>query len=733
MPLVGGFSQRARTNLVFSRLLRVPPAAAIFGNVLLAAVGALLTLQIAVNQPWLGIEWQATEGQRGLLVASVAKNGPSAEALRAGQRIVAIESADGKLYLDGLDIIEEPDFLRKYKNFNALLSKQGQLHDTLASSHVTLHSARGKSISVTPTPLRPIADLPLAFWFQVIFAVACLGIGATVWAFQRTLAAAFFGTTGLGLFLVGLTAAIYSTRELALASPLFRILAAADHAGGTLFAAAFWGMLWYYPQRLTAFPMGRVSFLVFSLFWVLDTAQWLPSIDFGFRLPLLAGIIVSFVLAFFQWRQVESPLDRAALRWFLFVWFFGSSLFVVLMFLPILLGATPLLSQSYSFAVLLLIYVGVALGVARYRLFSLERWWYPMLSGSAALLAMLILLPLLARFAHLSQIATVLVCTGILGWVYFPVRAWFARRSAKHRRRRTVPVLDQTMKLLFDPKASSDTDVLWKTLLQKLFEPLELHPDTAPMQQVEVSRDGSTLCIPATAYTSGYALRWPERGARLFDEADIGTTITLLPLIESARDLRAAWEHGAVNERARIKRDLEDDLAPRLYGQILRAPSADAAASTRATLAEVRLVIDQLGTQNAGFAETLSGWRDQIQDLCEISQVPLRWYQPSELPKIRLDPQWQGNPLRILREAVTNGIDHARPTYMEVAISLDLPEIIISVKHDGADRAPESWEKGRGILNIEARAKQLSGVVQWSQSEPGSVKMQARLALEPAH
>lgn len=191
---------------------------------------------------------------------------------------------------------------------------------------------------------------------------------------------------------------------------------------------------------------------------------------------------------------------------------------------------------------------------------------------------------------------------------------------------------------------------------------------------------------------------------------------------------------GDLSQRERqhqqIKRDLEDDLAPRLYAEILRATDEQAAARARAALNEVRLIIDHLDASGAGLLETINLWRDQVVDLCELAHVPVRWALTPTPVDIRLSPQSQGNPLRILREAVTNALQHAAPTYMEVAVTLDLPDITLSVSHDGVRQAPQSWEKGRGLLNIEARAKQLSGEVVWSQTKPGKVKMLVRLVLE---
>src|SRR5690606_13074635 len=76
-----------------------------------------------------------------------------------------------------------------------------------------------RQIAAAPASRRPLADLPLSFWVQIVSGCASLVIGAWVFALRRQpvgAATAMFALTGLGLFVSALAAAVYSTRELAL-------------------------------------------------------------------------------------------------------------------------------------------------------------------------------------------------------------------------------------------------------------------------------------------------------------------------------------------------------------------------------------------------------------------------------------------------------------------------------------------------------------------------------------
>lgn len=281
------------------------------------------------------------------------------------------------------------------------------------------------------------------------------------------------------------------------------------------------------------------------------------------------------------------------------------------------------------------------------------------------------------------------------------------------------------------PGLEPDNNALWKTLLQQVFEPLEITAtDDATSALPWVDQQGSGLHVPATQNTGALILRGAEYGRRLFNAGDIRTVTALRPLIAWAHARQDACANAVWAERSRIKQDLQDDLAPRLYAQILRAPDLREAASSRSALAEVRLLVDQLETPSTGLKEALQQWREQIDDLCDLASLALHWQQPEHLPDLLLGVQAQANPLRILREAVSNATIHARPTYIEVAIRLELPEITLTLQHDGVGAAPQSWQPGRGLLNMQARARQLSGEIRWSQPQPLMAKMQARLRLE---
>src|SRR5690606_32773735 len=68
------------------------------------------------------------------------------------------------------------------------------------------------------------------------------------------------------------------------------------------------------------------------------------------------------------------PLDRAALAWLGLAVVVGAGLFVATTIVPAMLGLEAVLAQQQAFLFFLLTLAGIALGVARYRLFELDEW-----------------------------------------------------------------------------------------------------------------------------------------------------------------------------------------------------------------------------------------------------------------------------------------------------------------------------------------------------------------------
>ena len=683
------------------------PTATLVAGFLVAGMVAASSLGLTLTQPWLGLRLAAAPaGTPGLLVHEA--RGPGAE-IPTGTRLITLAGTqDSTLVLDDGDITPEPDTrYAQVEAYRGFLLDQQALHERVTAGTVLLRDHDGHPYRITPAAHRPWQDLPASFWLQLLVAVSGFLVGISVWTFRRSdPAAGYLAITGVGLLISAASAAVYSSRELALSSQLFRVLHAANGTGSLLFCAAFLATLWHYPTRLGRFDPGPALIVGYLLMALVSSLQWLPSFDVGLRLPILLGYCATIVLAALQWRRTrQRPLERAALQWFLLAWFSGSTAFLALVFVPALFGIDTGAMQAYAFALFLLIYIGVAFGIVRYRLFQLDRWWLN--AWSFLLLLILLLAASLALFFVLDVDPLIACCLAIAstGWLYLPLQH---RLSGRRRPPRLEKALPQLLQQVIDSGATAP-DALWRETLSRLFRPLDLRSQAAPLRQATVEDNGLILQIPDVGRSGSLRLTSCEAGVRLFTEHDQAAAEAIRSVIERLLDYGRAVELGVERERLRVSRDLHDDIGAKLLELLHRCtgPTQD---RVRAILDELRLVTASLGSRGETLEDLLGICRAEAGERLEDTQTALQWRQTDDLPQVRLSPQQALLIVRVLREGIENVRRHAsQARRVGVDICCDEAGIALHVRNDGGAISDSTSGDGSTLITLRSRAATLGG------------------------
>jgi signal transduction histidine kinase len=695
-----------------SHATRLAPRPLLSLSALMVLALAWLTVWLAMQPPWLGIQFAPSQDDSGLRVAAVHPDGPAGNRLAEGTLIRGIRSDNGGLIeLATGSIIEEPDFLPSYSAFNQFFARQGRIYRQLSTTSLLLVTPQDETISLQPRK-RPLFALPTIFWFQLVCgAIACL-TGIAVWAFRRDAAVSrYYALSGISFMLITFTAAIYSGRELALTEPLFHTLSVLNHLGAMLFSAAFISLVWHYPEPLSPYPLSRLLFPAYLTIWVLDTLQWLPGTDWGIRLPVIAGLGLSFALAGVQWRRSRNqPINRAILKWFLFSLFIGGSTFVAGIFVVVWLGEDPLIPQGYAFGVILTMYLGMALGITRYRLFALERWWvevwFWLLAGAG-----LVSLDLLLVFVlDLTQPVALGVALLLAGWAYFPFRQWLMSQLFRNPQRDLQDLLPELLRLLLESESRKSLGESWRRMLSHLFAPLDTSDAQHTVTRVAVSENGQELHFPGLADQPPTCLAYPDRGRRLFTQHDLAFARAIWQLLQQALSYRNAYEEGMTAERSRVARDLHDDIGTRLLTLSHRAKDPQLSELARDALRDLRAVIANLDAPPASLEDTLADWRAETEMRCEAAGLDLTWQQQLVDGTIVLDARQQLNLLRTVREAISNALRHAHSQRIQVDINTCDPDRLrIRISNDGDAAPPEQWQPGCGLNNMRSRIVELGG------------------------
>lgn len=710
---------------------RVLPPAAILALALLGALAAGgAATWTALQQPWLGLILRAASAPADPPRIAAAQ-GPAA-GVPLGASLVALRAADGaSLALRSDDLVPEPDAVHaSYPRWNAFFARQARLAALLRQPRLQALLADGRQYPLVPQARRPLSMLPALFWFQLLCGASSLIVGAAIRAFRPEHAAALHCfLAGLFAMPMAMAAAVYSTRELALPAAEFRALSALNHLSAMLCCVAFVAVLWLHPRALGGRAPVVGAYLLAVALWGVETAQWSPAGAATANLFITAGYGLAVLLSVLQWQRVRGdPLARAALQWFLLSWLLGGGALVFLIALPPLAGVGGGALQSYAFGFLLLLELGLALGIARYRLFDLELWWFRALMLIFGSFAVLLLDALFVLAFRLDTTAALVLALVLAGWLYFPVRQWLMSRlftGARRLRLDDVPALLQDV-LARDYQAAE----LLPEALRRLYAPLVMRPLPQAQSQVGIAEHGLALRVPGIGVYPAWEARFPGQGRRLFTRRDAQVAGAVRAVLDRVAAYQTALERGIEQERARVAQDLHDDIGARLL-TLLHRSEGEAAQTLRDALDSLRLTVYGLGARPQPLADCLASWRAEAAERCEACGVQLEWHEPTPLPALALDAAQQLNLSRVLREAVSNALRHARPRRIAVSVAAHQEQLELTVTDDGAAPPPGRWRVGLGLRGMDSRLQRLGGHLSLAAAEGGGTRLTARIPVPP--
>ena len=704
------------------------PAYALLALTLSCIALSICIAWFALKQPWLGVQMAVVDDK--VQIAQVAK--ALAQQIPEGVEVKRLVSATGlSQALETTDLIEEPDFLDTYPEMAAFFERQTKFDSMLREKQLTLVwiDATGEEIQTTLTPKkRPLSNLPMVFWFQVI--VGFIGFLISSWILllrKDDWAARMFWLSGLAFPLFTIPAAIYSTRELAMHGETFRWLASLNHFGANMFGCALVAIFMTYPHKLVR-PVHLLWLpAIFGGWLAADVFRWAADQDWGARIPVTIEMLMAIVFAAVQWRKTRGqPLERAALRWFTLSTLVGSGLFIFITFGSQVLGLFAMPQQGYAFGYFLIIYIGIALGLRHYQLFDMDEWAYRgfmWVVGAISVIA----LDALLLYLGLTEATSLGFSLLIAGWFYFPLRQWLWQRIVKKYYPKLETLLPELSAIAFTA-SYGEQKIHWESFLTRVFDPLELKQGGADIQESKVCEEGLALQVAAAATLPSYCLRYAGRGTRLFSTRDADFALALSQLLQQVMGGRSSYEQGVVQERLRIGRDLHDNIGARLLKLIhhLRGtPDADIA---RDAMKDLRTAIAAMDSHPVPLLNALGDWRAEANSRCEAAGCKLNWQQPEILPEVELMPRTKAMLESVLRELLTNALKHATPDNIKIQIDAVAQQLRISVTNDGNFSETAKWKDGYGLRNIRGRMEELSGSLALT-DYPGEVQLTIKAAL----
>lgn len=689
-------------------------------NILLLVTAALLlvamaAVHLASNNQWLGLELQASKTEAS--VVGIIKDGPADNTgLKVGDVIISISNADYSLSETVLaeDLMIEPDDHALYKNYFLFFEKQTRLYQILSENIVLLKTASGKTIAISPETQKPIAELSFYFWFQLFCGFSVVLMAAMVWVYASDqMGPRLYMLAAVGLLAAIFPSAVYTTRELVIEGGLFEWLSRMNQFGVLLFCGFGNAILWYYPNPISRFPFIKAMLLVVAVFFLLNYFAVYESLHLGVRLPILLWLLLDVTLAVMQWRRTAmNPVARAQVKWFILAWFVGPVIYTALNVFPLLVNYEPILTQKTGWLLFVFVYLGIALGLVKYRLFNLDKWiitgWFWFLCGLAFILIDAVVIAL----TGLSQNISLMLLLAITGWLYIPLRQLtldriLARRLGRDQDNTLPALLNEILKRAPDEKP----DELWPDILQQLYQPLQIDKLDDTVKKVSIQNYGQTILIPALPGSSALSMHNAQKGARLFSPDDAALIESVWLIYDHVLSFQQAQYNGARTERRRIARDLHDDVSAKVLSLVYRADNDANADLARETLSELRNVINDLESPQLSLRHIVKEWRLEAKRRCAEANLELHWNGAS-LPDIELLPVYKSSIRKVLRESLSNIIKHAEAALVKVEIGYKNQVLVFKIEDDGIgfDQQKKTQKKTAiGLNSMKRRIMDLGG------------------------
>lgn len=614
------------------------------------------------------------------------------------------------------DLIEEPDLLNYYAEYNDFFVKQSLLYNLLLQNKVSLETIDGDILLVNTTS-RNWYQLPFLFWLQVLVATIAVIIGAWLWSFrQNDIAAQQYFLSGVFLGCVIFPAAIYSTRPLAIPGDVFHFFSLIDHFGLYMYCAAMMTLNWQFPDPINKFKFPQTCYLMMFIIWCMNTLQLFPDLNTSVRIiPILVLILTAYIVSL-QWRKCRQyPHKLILVKWFLLTTVIGAGLFISIIFIPPLLGYQIIISQGAAFAAFLIVYLSMAIAVSRYKLFNFDRWCSESLLWLLSGLLVITLDLLIIAVLNISYLQATWIALALTGWVYFPLRQILLKRLFLHQPQELSTHLPF---VVAEIATCTNEHQFWLSLekcFTKIFSPMHIDYVPANNKQIYLANDGSTLTARTVDQKNSIEMTFADHGKRIFNSNDMSTALALIELFEHAMHASKEKKEGIKIERNRIRQDIHDSLGGYILAIMHRKVDPKSAHLARLAWNELRDVLSALSLKPARLSLELQRWHKSLQYIISdeklIFDYDINDYilnNPIYISSIK-----RLNLGQIIRESVINAYRHTNPSIIKASFNYEDQQLVLRIENNGVVSDPKAWIKGRGLINISNRVAQLNGDVNW--------------------
>jgi len=175
-------------------------------------------------------------------------------------------------------------------------------------------------------------------------------------------------------------------------------------------------------------------------------------------------------------------------------------------------------------------------------------------------------------------------------------------------------------------------------------------------------------------------------------------------------------EHAVNNERIRIVRELHDGLGGHLMGALSLSEQQQNPISVNIhnALDEFRIIMDSLDA-GTNVLTMLGMLRHRLEPSLGEAGIALKWNVKCKPEGMGEGPEASLHVMRIVQESVANAMRHGKAKQ----IVLNMDESGFFIADDGCGFSADKIKRGRGLNNMEWRAKQLGAQIDIRPTSPG--------------
>ncbi len=184
-------------------------------------------------------------------------------------------------------------------------------------------------------------------------------------------------------------------------------------------------------------------------------------------------------------------------------------------------------------------------------------------------------------------------------------------------------------------------------------------------------------------------------------------------------------ERATVDERGRIMQDMHDGLGSQLFTSLSRTErgaltQTEMSEMLRACIAELRLALEALAPGDDNFFVALADFRYRWEALLTAAGIRSSWHVDAADEPLKLSPNVTLQVLRILQEALTNALKHARASHVQVRVTRNEGKLRVEVEDDGVGLAEADNPVGHGLRNMRTRARRLGAALKLDSRSGGT-------------